>query len=152
MMIQFLQIRPYSLESNQGKKIEVPAARAFVKASTQHTGGAFNLLEITAAAGFATPLHIHYSEDVALLVLEGSLTVHWGDEKRQAGPGAYFFQPRGLPHGFCVGGDAPARLLYITAPAGFDGFVDEISLNPDDVECMAIAARHQIEVLGPLPD
>jgi hypothetical protein len=37
----------------------------------------FNLFEFTGPAGFATPLHIHYAEDVAVFVLEGSLTVYW---------------------------------------------------------------------------
>ena len=150
-MMQSLQVKPYSLESSEGKKFETPTADIVVKAGTQQTGGSFNLFEVKAMAGFATSLHIHYAEDVALFVLDGSLTVYWGDEKKAAEPGDYFFQPRGLPQGFRVTGDAPARLLYLAVPAGLDGLIDQVLSAACDVECMAIAARYQVEILGPLP-
>ena len=36
-----------------------------------------------------------------------------------AGPGAYVFGPRNIPHGFKVLGAVPARMLLLCAPAGF---------------------------------
>ena len=151
-MTASLQIKPYILQCDEGPRLESLGALVFVRASTEQTGGMFNLFEFTGPAGFATPLHIHYAEDVAVFVLEGSLTVYWGDEKRQAMPGSYFFQPRGTPQGFRVSEDAPARLLYLTIPAGFDQFVLEGARSGSDSECMRAAARHKIEILGPLPD
>jgi len=67
-------------------------------------------------ADYATPLHIHYAEDVGVYVLEGALTFFWGDEKKEAIAGSYFFQPSGTPHGFRVKGATPARILYMTFP------------------------------------
>ncbi len=148
--MQSLQINPYVLECNEGQRLEAWGAGVIVKAGTEGTGGAFNLLEVMTPRGFATPLHIHYAEDVAVYVLEGSLTMHWGDQKKEATPGSYFFQPRGIPHGFRVTRDA--RVLYLTVPAGFDGFVSEASRYASDCEPMTTAARHKIEILGPLPD
>ena len=147
-----LQIKPYMLECGEGQRLEAWGARAVVKASTEDTSSAFNLLEVTAPGGFATPLHIHYAEDVAVYVLEGSLTVYWGDESKEAVAGSYFFQPRGTPHGFRVIGDSPARVLYLTLPAGFDGFVFTCTESAGDCEPVTLAARHKIEILGPLPD
>ena len=89
------------------------------------TGGAFNLFEALCPSDYATPLHIHYAEHVALYVLEGSLAVFWGGEKKHAAAGSYFFQPQGTPHGFRVEGGSPARILYVTFPAGFDRFIVE---------------------------
>jgi len=123
-----------------------------VKASTEQTSGAFNVLEITAPAGFATSLHIHYAEDVALYVLEGTLTVYWGDQKRDAAAGSYFFQPRGTPYGFRVTGSAPARILSLAVPAGFDQFIQESSLPAKECDPTTTAARYKIEILGPLPE
>ncbi len=150
--MQSLQINPYTLECDEGQRLEAWGAQVIVKAGTVDTGGAFNLLEVTGPTGFATPLHIHYAEDVAVFVLGGSLTVYWGDQRKEATAGSYFFQPRGTPHGFRVKGEARARILYLTVPAGFDGFVSAASRDSGDGDLMATAARQKIEILGPLPE
>ena len=95
-----------------------------VKATSEQTGGVFNLFEVSCPPDYATPLHIHYAEDVAVYVLEGALTFFWGSERKEAVAGSYFYQPRCTPHGFRVEGAIPARILYMTFPAGFDRFVD----------------------------
>jgi quercetin dioxygenase-like cupin family protein len=122
-----------------------------VKATSQQTSGAFNLFDVACPPGFATPLHIHYTEDVAVYVLEGILTFFWGSEMKEAVAGSYFFQPRGTPHGFRVEGVVPARILYMTIPAGFDCFVLEQELLTRLSESEKVAARYKIEILGPLP-
>ncbi len=149
--MQSLQINPYILEFDEGQRLEAWGAEVLVKAGTEETGGAFNLLEVRGPRGFATPLHIHYAEDVAVFLLEGSLTIYWGDERKEAMAGSYFFQPRGTPHGFRVTGDG-ARVLYLTVPAGFDGLVSASSTAACDCEPMRTAAQYQIEILGPLPE
>ncbi len=150
--MQSLQINPYMLECDEGQRLEAWGAGVVVKAGTGETGGTFNLLEVSGPNGFATPLHIHYAEDVAVYVLEGCLTIYWGDQRKEATAGFYFFQPRGTPHGFRVQGEARARILYLTVPAGFDGFVSAATGPAGDCEPMTTAARHKIEILGPLPD
>ena len=125
--------------------------QAFVKATSEQSAGAFNVFAVSCLPGYVTALHIHYAEDVAIYVLEGVLTIFWGDEKRTAVAGAYFFQPRGIPHGFRVEGETPAQLLYMTFPAGFDCFVFEQELLASRSESEMVAARYKIEILGPLP-
>ena len=146
-----LQTKPYALQRGEGRKIQLPGAQAFVKATSEQSAGAFNLLVASCLPGYATALHIHYAEDVAIYVLEGMLTIFWGDEKRTAVTGSYFFQPRGIPHGFRVEGETPAQLLYMTFPAGFDRFVAEQELLVLECEPVTAAAHYQIEILGPLP-
>lgn len=148
-----LQTKPYMLEGDARQVLETLGLHVSVKAATEQTGGAFNLFEVTAPTNFATPMHIHYAEDVVVILLEGALTVYWGDDDRkEAGAGSYFFQPRGMPHGFRVRGDAPARALYMTIPAGFDDFLREPGLHADGAQIVRAAARYKIEILGPLPD
>ncbi len=147
-----LQIKPYMLKDDEGQKLQSLGALVLVKACSEQTGGAFNVLEIMAPAGFATSLNIHYAEDVALFVLEGKLTIYWGDEMQEAAAGSYFFQPRGTPYGFRVSGERPAKVLYLTTPGGLDRFVRERGLTPQHSDATAAAARFKIEILGPLPE
>jgi len=146
------QMKPYMLNNEEGQFLESLGALVSIKATSEQTGGVFNLFEVSCPAGYATPLHIHYTEDVAVYVLEGTFAFFWGSEKKEADEGAYFFQPRGTPHGFRVEGIRPARILYMTIPAGFDRFVIERELPTPDSESERAAARYKIEILGPLPE
>jgi len=146
-----LQAGPYVLHDDRAK-IHTLGTLVSVLANTEQTNGAFNLFDVACPIGYETQLHIHYSEDVAIYVLKGALEVFWGDEKKQAKVGSYFFQPRGVPHGFRVTGSIPARILYMTIPAGFDEFVIERSEPTNNFESMVSEARFKIEILGSLPE
>jgi quercetin dioxygenase-like cupin family protein len=124
-MIASLQTKPYALLCNEGQRLQSLGALISVKATSNQTGGVFNLFDVACPPGFATPLHIHYAEDVAVYVLEGALIFFWGSERKEALAGSYFYQPRGTPHGIRVEGNIPARILYMTIPAGFDCFMFE---------------------------
>ena len=147
-----LQTRPYMLHNEEGQFLQSLGALVSIKATSGQTGGVFNLFEVSCPAGYATPLHIHYTEDVAVYVLEGMLTFFWGSEKTEGGASAYFFQPSGTPHGFRVEGSAPARIPYITIPAGFDRFAIEHEMPTSKSHPEADAARYKIEILEPLPE
>ena len=149
-MMRSLQIKPYMLNNEEGQFLQALGASLSIKATSDQTGSTFNLFEVSCPPDYATPLHIHYTEDVAVYILEGMLTFFWGNEKKDAVPGSYFYQPRGTPHGFRVEGRTPARILYMTVPAGFDHFVLEHKLPTPESE--ADAARYKIEILGPLPE
>ena len=150
--MRFLQRKPYMLDNEEGQFLESLGVLVSIKATSEQTGGVFNLFEVSCPPDYATPLHIHYTEDVAVYILEGALTFFWGSEKKEAVAGSYFFQPRGTPHGFCVEDDTPARILYMTMPAGFDRFVIEHKVPATKFEPEMDAARYKIEILGPLPE
>jgi quercetin dioxygenase-like cupin family protein len=147
-----LQTKPYMLDNEEGQFLQALGASVFIKATSEQTGGVFNLFEVSCPPDYDTPLLIHYAEDVAIYVLEGTLTFFWGSEKREAVNGSFFYQPRDTPHGFRVECTAPARILYMTMPAGFDRFVLEHKLPTPESEPEAGAARYKIEILGPLPE
>jgi quercetin dioxygenase-like cupin family protein len=144
------QIQPYMLKDDEGQMLQSLGARVTIKATSEQTGGVFNLFEVSCPPGFATPLHIHYTEEVAVYVLEGALTLFWGDERQEAAAGSYFYQPRCTPHGFRVDRGGLARILYMTIPAGFDRFVIEREGPALASGSEAHAARYKIEILGPL--
>lgn len=147
----FLQTKPYMLAKHgEVTRFESLGALVSIQASSEQTGGAFNLFDVLLPGGYETPLHIHYAEDVAIHVLEGALDIFWGDEAKRAEAGSFFFQPRGTPHGFRVTGAKPARISYMTIPAGFDGFVLEHCQPLTRPEEMASEAHYKIEVLGEL--
>lgn len=146
-----LQAQPFML-IDETTRVEALGALVSIQARAEQTGGTFNLFDAILPTGYETPLHIHYAEEVVIRVLEGTLEIFWGTEKKQAEAGSFFFQPRGTPHGFRVTGKTPARISYMTIPAGFDGFVLEHSQKIPDHETAQLAARYQIEVLGPLPE
>jgi len=151
-MIAYLKTKPYALHRDEGQIHQLIGAMILVKASSEQTGGVFNLFEVSCSPDFATTFHNHYAEDVAIYVLEGALTFFWGSEKKGAVAGSYFFLPRGIPHGFRVEGSTPAQILYLTIPAGFDRFVIEQEQPAKKSESEMAAARHKIEILGPLPE
>jgi len=144
-----LQTKPYMLDREEGQFLQSLGTQVSIKASSEQTAGVFNLFEVSCPPNYITPLHIHYTEDVAIYVLEGRLSFFWGLEKKEAVTGSFFYQPRGTTFGFRVEGDVPVRLLYMTAPAGFDRFVFEGERLGQNEEA---AARYKIEILGPLPE
>ena len=150
--MQFLQTKPYMLNNEEGQFLQSWGALVSIKATSEQTGSMFNLFEVSCPPDFATQLHIHYTEDVAVYVLDGTLTFFWGNDKKKAIAGSFFYQPRGTPHGFRVEGGTPARILYMTIPAGFDRFVIEHKLPDPESEPERNAARYKIEILGPLPE
>lgn len=128
-----------------------------VRASAAQTGGALGLVEQAFAPGFTSPYHVHRAEDVAFYVLGGRIRFVGADGSRVLGPGGVAFLPRGVPHGFRVEGDAPARVLIVAAPTGFASFVDGLCelappAGPSEMAALMAAARHEIEILGQRPE
>jgi quercetin dioxygenase-like cupin family protein len=151
-MMRSLQTKPYLLDNEEGQAFQSLGALISIKATSEQTAGVFNLFDVSCSSGYTTPLHIHYTEDVGVYVLDGTLTFFLGSKKNVAVAGSFLYQPRGTAHGFRVEGDTPARILYITIPAGFDRFVIERKLPCLESESETAAARYKIEILGPLPE
>jgi len=128
-----------------------------IRATAHTTNGAFGLIEhLTMPSGFASPYHTHRLEDEAFYVLGGEVAFVCDGNWTLARAGTYVFGPRNIPHGFKVVGDAPAHMLLLIAPAGFEQFVAELSAPapaaPDMAKLTAAAAKYQVDILGPLPE
>ena len=131
-----------------------------IKARAEDTAGALGLVEATFyQQGFGPPLHVHSREDEAFYVLEGQIRFRQGEDEFVAGPGAWVWGPRGVPHAFRV--ESPgARALVVVTPGGFEQMFEaggvpatqgatppEQEYDPAAAE--AISKRFGFEVVGP---
>jgi quercetin dioxygenase-like cupin family protein len=133
-----------------------------LRATGATTNGAFGLLDSLMPPGMESPYHVHTKEDEAFYVIEGEVALVVDGTWMVAGPGTYAFGPRGVPHGFKVVSDTPARMLLLWTPGGFEHFVNELrqpepapGAQPEPLDMrqvMAAAARADIQILGPLPE
>lgn len=62
------------------------------------------------------PFHVHYTDDEAWYVLEGTLAFQLGDQRVEAAAGTAVFAPRGVPHTYWNPHPTPARYLLIMTP------------------------------------
>jgi quercetin dioxygenase-like cupin family protein len=101
-----------------------------------HTGGGLALVEAPIAPrALAAEAHTHTREDEWSFVLEGEVGFLLGETELVARAGDLVPKPRNLRHAFWNAGDAPARVLEIITPAGFEEFFDQAAVvateNPD---------------------
>jgi mannose-6-phosphate isomerase-like protein (cupin superfamily) len=128
-----------------------------VKADASDTAGSFSLLEAAEPPGFGPPMHSHEDAGEAFYVLEGEYVIFLDEQEFRCPAGSFVFIPAGRVHGFRVG-DVPSRKLNIYSPAAMVGYFDELeraaSLSEplDDASLVAMAARYNMQVLGPVPE
>ena len=79
--------------------------------------------------GKGIPVHRHLHMDEAFYVLEGSGVLTLNDMRHSFQKGATIFIPQNAWHGF-ENPDQELLLLWITAPAGLDGFFRETCTPP----------------------
>jgi quercetin dioxygenase-like cupin family protein len=157
------EIQPQALAKDDGRAVWFLGTLAIFKATGETTRGAYGLIDSVIPAGFESPYHVHHAEDESFYITEGQVTFICDGKKLTAGPGAYVFGPRDVPHGFRVEGTTPARMLFLTTPGGgFENFMLEMSepathiglpqpSPPDMGKLMSLAAKYKIDILGPLP-
>jgi quercetin dioxygenase-like cupin family protein len=110
--------------------------------------GVVDMIEVP--AGHMPPLHVHHAEDEAFYLLDGEVTLYLPGQQIVCRPGDLAIAPRGAPHAYRVG-ERPARWLVISSPAGFERFVAAVAAldDLDPAAVAAVAAEHDIEILGP---
>lgn len=97
-------------------------------ASGEATGGRYCALIGETRTGEGAPPHVHLNDEEAFFVLEGGpVTFKAGDAKVDLPPGGFVNISPGTAHTFTNDG-APARMVLLLAPAGFDRFQREASL------------------------
>ena len=145
----------------EGEALWFNGGLAVLRATGDQTEGRFAVLELLAPKGFASPLHIHRSEDEFFVVLSGEVRVQHGEDVIEAVAGSVVYGPRDVPHAFHVD-SAEARMLLFFGPAGVEGFFREggkpagsLGLPPADEQFLdkqalkEIAGRYHQEFIGP---
>lgn len=118
------------------------------------TEGRVGMFEALVAPGFGPSRHIHHNEDEVALIIEGEVRFWLDGQMLDRKAGDVVFLPRGKEHTFKVMGNAPARMLGIVTPGGFESFFPAVAKRniklPDDLaEFTAIAASFGSEFTGP---
>jgi len=147
---------PFVLRPGGGRSIDLGNFAMSLKAADADTGGAFTLLEAAEPPNFGPPLHIHTNASEAFYVLEGEYHIFIKEQAYACPAGSFIFIPAGTPHGFRVGG-VPSRKLNLYTPAAMVGYFDQLSAaiiagDADPLMLDAIARRHGMEVIGPVPE
>lgn len=132
-----------------------------VKADAARTAGSYMVVECLLPPGFGPPPHVHHEDDEAFYVLDGELSGFCGEWSWRGASGSFILLPRGLPHGFRVEGDTPARVLQLGNGSGFERFITEAGEparaatlppppGPDAIARMLAAApKYGIEIFAP---
>jgi mannose-6-phosphate isomerase-like protein (cupin superfamily) len=140
------------LGPDQGQVVHLLALGVRFLIDGERTGGAFSLVEHPLPSrALGAPLHTHHNEDEYSYVLEGRFGVQLGNEVLEVGPGDLLFKPRGVAHAFWNAGDAPARLLELISPAGFEHYFREMAPllaapERDQAAIDQVVARHRLDI------
>lgn len=148
-----------ALKSGEIETFVYDAGTVRFLASSEHTNGAWSLLEVTEMPGYKTNLHRHNRTDEAFYVLEGKLTARINDTISEYPAGSYILIPRGTPHAQGNQGRFPAKILLTMTPGGFEqSFKDRVELfkttKPDDPDFMkkrrenAVNGNYDVEFLA----
>ena len=119
-------LEPAVVRKGEGEARWWFGALAEIKAAAADTGGQLTIIEITEPPNSEAPLHVHYRDDEAFWILEGSATFEIGDTTVEAGAGDYLFGPRGIPHRYSVG-EHGCRMLFIMVPGGLEDVLRKTS-------------------------
>ena len=90
-------------------------------------------------------LHVHYADDEAWYVLEGTLGFRLGDRTVEAQKGAAVLAPSGTPHAYWNVGPGRARYLLIASPRLFE-LIEE--LHSPDADFAEVFQKYDSELLS----
>ena len=125
---------PRRIGPDEGETVNIYGVGIRFLLRGSQTGGGFALVEHPIAPrALAAEAHTHSREDEWSYVLDGEVGFLLGDDELVAHAGDLVPKPRGIRHAFWNAGDAPARVLEIITPAGFEDFFDQAAV---------IAAEH----------
>ena len=130
-----------------------------VKVSSEETGGAVTVMEMTMPAGMGPPPHTHPGAET-VYVVEGSVDYHIGGDTISGGPGAVFHIPAGTLE--CFEPTSTTKVLITYRPGGIERFFAEAgeqaltreipppaSEPPDFPRIIEIAARYGMIIQPP---
>ena len=139
------------LSAGKGRILTARGSIMAFKAGFEQTRGDFSLMERTLPAHGRRPLpHRHVNCSEAFFVLDGTITFVLDETEFLGHPEDFLLVPRGAAHTFGNGGDDPARLLVLHAPAmdAYFAELDELWSRPNPPtpeEERALMGRHGME-------
>lgn len=146
------------VQPGQGRLLHLGNFEAVILASAADTSDSFTLLQTqNEPPEFGPPMHIHHDAAEAFFVLEGTYVMYLEDRQAECPPGTFVYVARGTPHTFKVVSHTPGKKLNLFAPAAMQGFFEDLAAaeaagTVSDSDLQDISDRHQMEIVGPVPD
>jgi mannose-6-phosphate isomerase-like protein (cupin superfamily) len=127
------------------------------KITSDDSGGACSIFELSVPSRSGPPLHVHHREDEWYYALAGEFLFEIGGEQFHLSVGGSIWAPRDARHRWANASPAEGKLILMCLPGGFEKFFDELgkfpSLNPNDPAEMhklhELHAKYGMELLGP---
>jgi mannose-6-phosphate isomerase-like protein (cupin superfamily) len=147
-----MTIDEFVLPPDAGKLVHLGKLGVRFMLDGEQTDGRFALVgHRLPPRSLGSAMHTHHAEDEFSFVLEGQVGFQMGDRVLVATSGTLVMKPRGVPHAFWNPSDAPARVLELISPAGFERYFAEMadlfsSSQPDPGRIDAVREQYQLEV------
>jgi quercetin dioxygenase-like cupin family protein len=147
----------------EGRSLWVLGELVTYKTTSEQTGGAYSLFEVTTQPGNGVLPHVQHREDESFYVLEGEYEFLDDGATMKAGAGSLIYVPRGNLHAHKCVGEGVGRMLVTQTPGGlYEHFFEEVGKpvdgesgplhfenQPDVGTIVAVAAKHGIEIPTP---
>jgi quercetin dioxygenase-like cupin family protein len=104
----------------------VPGFTASTRLTSAETGS-ISIVEHTFAPGSLVPPHRHTKEDEISYVVLGEIGFRSNEREVSLPAGGYIVKPRGELHAMWNASSAPARMIEIISPAGFERYFVELA-------------------------
>lgn len=158
-------------------RIEVPASESYVlapgiglmpefgseiKAGRAESVGSYTFT-VTEKSAWGSPIHVHRTRDVLLLVLEGTLSLHLDGQTHEMRAGSFARIAKGSEHALGYYSEERTQVVHVFLPGGWEDFWLETRelgeraerglVNPDDYRArlIEIAERYDTEYIAPNP-
>ncbi len=114
--------------AGEGKRLALFGLDITIMALGEDTGGAYGMWAATFPGSMEQlPTHTHDKMAEAIYVLEGELAVIVGEESSSLGTGGYLLVPRGVTHSFWNTASAPAKVLTLASPGGWERNIETLA-------------------------
>ena len=111
----------------EGRSLWVLGELITFKTTSERTGGAYSLFEVTTQPGGGVLPHVQHREDESFYVLEGEYEFLEDEGTTRAGAGSLIYVPRGNLHAHKNVGTTTGRLLVSQTPGGLhERFIEEV--------------------------
>jgi mannose-6-phosphate isomerase-like protein (cupin superfamily) len=121
-------MKPIIRTPTEGRTVAVVGDVYRFLATGDDTNGKYALWEAVVPPGGGPPPHVHSREEEGFYILEGEITVHFGEERIVATAGMFANMPVGTLHSFKNESSRPAKMLISVAPAGLEKMLFEFAV------------------------
>lgn len=142
--------QPVVVQPGEGERIAIGPSTVTLKLDSRDTGGKVGAIEYTVAPRFVAPsvLHWHTKEGWVGVVAAGRVGIRFADRSVEIDAGGLVFVPPDCPFAWFNPTDAPAKVVFLYVPGGFEQYFREASAvaaaNP------GVAIKDLAPQLGPL--